>query len=258
MAVGRLMNFRVILGIRLGVGAFRSSVRAPAHVPFLPTPPPSWTRNPINAFYFLHTNSVKDFCAQDDAKLVRGKKNYKDRSKVNVPSASKIDAQHHKSETKVALFMRSMKEKMKLEELPTTALGLGLAGAIPFVLLTPPLCSILPGTLSTRSLEAQAAYGAVILSFLGGPHWGLAMVRTHAPPHDKVFSINISTFRFIWSIVPSLLAWPALLLSDIPKMCLLIFSFALILSVVEGAKTRYPSFTILTHVGGKSVGKNHY
>ncbi|XP_057855416.2 uncharacterized protein LOC131065051 isoform X3 [Cryptomeria japonica] len=164
MAVGRLMNFRVILGIRLGVGAFRSSVRAPAHVPFLPTPPPSWTRNPINAFYFLHTNSVKDFCAQDDAKLVRGKKNYK-------------------------------------------------------------------GTLSTRSLEAQAAYGAVILSFLGGPHWGLAMVRTHAPPHDKVFSINISTFRFIWSIVPSLLAWPALLLSDIPKMCLLIFSFALVLGV---------------------------
>lgn len=155
----------------------------------------------------------------------------KERYKVHYSKASETAGQHQKSEAKVAVFLRSMQEKMKSEELPTAALGLGLAGAIPFILLTPPFSSLLPEVLSTRSLEAQAAYGAVILSFLGGPHWGLAMVRTHAPPYDKVFNINISTVRYIWSIVPSLLAWPALLLSDIPKMSVLIISFSLVLGV---------------------------
>eukprot|EP00252_Welwitschia_mirabilis_P017338 TRINITY_DN38418_c0_g1_i2.p1 TRINITY_DN38418_c0_g1~~TRINITY_DN38418_c0_g1_i2.p1 ORF type:complete len:136 (-),score=17.13 TRINITY_DN38418_c0_g1_i2:163-570(-) len=82
----------------------------------------------------------------------------------------------------------------------------------------------------SQPVEAQANYGAAILSFLGGPHWGLAMVRTHAPPNDKVFFINISTFRFIWSIVPPLLAWAALLLPEISKMTMLIVSFSLALA----------------------------
>lgn len=155
----------------------------------------------------------------------------KERYKVHYSKASETAGQHQKSEAKVAAFLRSMQEKMKSEELPTAALGLGLAGAIPFILLTPAFSSLLPEVLSARPIEAQAAYGAVILSFLGGPHWGLAMVRTHAPRHDKVFNINISTVRYIWSIVPSLLAWPALLLSDIPKMSLLIVSFSLVLGV---------------------------
>lgn len=155
----------------------------------------------------------------------------KERYKVHYSKASETAGQRQKSEAKVAAFLRSMQEKMKSEELPTAALGLGLAGAIPFILLTPAFSSLLPEVLSARPIEAQAAYGAVILSFLGGPHWGLAMVRTHAPPHDKVFNINISTVRYIWSIVPSLLAWPALLLSDIPKMSLLIVSFSLVLGV---------------------------
>eukprot|EP01018_Ginkgo_biloba_P016827 Gb_34281 [translate_table: standard] len=156
-----------------------------------------------------------------------------DGSKDNIPKASGANGKQQKSETGVLVFFRSMQEKMKSEELPTAAMGLGLAGAIPFVLLTPPFCSVLPlpEFLCARPLEAQAAYGAVILSFLGGPHWGLGMVRTHAPPHDKVFNINVSTFRFMWGVVPSLIAWPALLLSDIPKMSVLIVSFALVLGV---------------------------
>lgn len=155
----------------------------------------------------------------------------KESYKVHYSKESETAGQQQKSEAKVAVFLRSMQEKMKSEELPAAALGLGLAGAIPFILLTPSFSSLLPEVLSTRPLEAQAAYGAVILSFLGGPHWGLAMVRTHASPYDKVFNINISTVRYIWSIVPSLLAWPALLLSDIPKMTVLIFSFSLVLGV---------------------------
>jgi hypothetical protein len=32
-------------------------------------------------------------------------------------------------------------------------------------------------------IEAQSMYGAAILSFLGGPHWGLAMVGVHGMSH---------------------------------------------------------------------------
>lgn len=46
-------------------------------------------------------------------------------------------------------------------------------------------------------VDALAKYAAVIVSFLAGIHWGLAM-RGGAPKMDK---------RFTWGIVPSLVAW---------------------------------------------------
>ena len=49
------------------------------------------------------------------------------------------------------------------------------------------------------------SYGAVILSFLGGLHWGRVITRPHA---DNRF---VSAW-LIWSICPSLLGWVALLL----------------------------------------------
>ena len=64
---------------------------------------------------------------------------------------------------------------------PATALrpgalawGLGLAGLIPFVLTAAVQWLPQPGW---RMLAAMAllGYGAVIVSFLGGIHWGLAM-----------------------------------------------------------------------------------
>jgi hypothetical protein len=45
-----------------------------------------------------------------------------------------------------------------------------------------------------------AAYAATIVSFLGGIHWGLAM-RDGAP-----------LTSLVWGVVPSLVAWPALLM----------------------------------------------
>ena len=56
---------------------------------------------------------------------------------------------------------------------------------------------------SATGLLSLGAYGAVILSFLGGIRWGLvlnnkAQVQKWAP--------------LMWSVVPSLIAWPALLL----------------------------------------------
>lgn len=80
------------------------------------------------------------------------------------------------------------------------AWGLGLAGLIPFVLAAALQWLPQPGW---RMLAAMAllGYGAVIVSFLGGIHWGLAMRSATAPPA-----------RLIWGVLPSLLGWLAVLL----------------------------------------------
>jgi hypothetical protein len=78
-----------------------------------------------------------------------------------------------------------------------TANRLAYAGLIPFVL----------GALLVWLVRAEAhpyvalalsAYAAVILSFLGGIHWGLVMRQPEQ-----------SSPVLCWGVVPSLVAWPA-------------------------------------------------
>jgi hypothetical protein len=52
---------------------------------------------------------------------------------------------------------------------------------------------------------AHSSYGAVILSFVGAQHWGLAMALPGLDEAER-------THRFVWSVGPCLLAWPALVL----------------------------------------------
>lgn len=80
------------------------------------------------------------------------------------------------------------------------AWGLGLAGLSPFVLTAAVQWLPQPGW---RMLAAMAllGYGAIIVSFLGGIHWGLAMRSATTPPA-----------RLIWGVMPSLLGWLAVLL----------------------------------------------
>jgi hypothetical protein len=79
---------------------------------------------------------------------------------------------------------------------------LGYGGLLPFVGLA--ALSWLPG--AGLPVEAPAAlrfYGASILSFVGALHWGFAMnlVGLDAASRDRLY---------LWSVVPSLLAWVAL------------------------------------------------
>lgn len=100
--------------------------------------------------------------------------------------------------------------------LPSSVAWLGYGGLLPFVALagigwwapTTPLW----GT-------ALLAYGAVILSFVGALHWGFAMVLGELSDRER-------THRFVWSVVPSLLAWPAVLLPMAGGAALLIVGFA--------------------------------
>jgi hypothetical protein len=85
---------------------------------------------------------------------------------------------------------------------------LGYAGLIPFVLLALLLWLVDEGLQIWVSI-ALAGYGALIVSFLGGIHWGLAWQAGHGPGGT---GRHAQRKHFLWGVVPSLLAWPGLLM----------------------------------------------
>lgn len=89
---------------------------------------------------------------------------------------------------------------------PPSVAWLGYGGLIPFVALA--LALVFEPTYTTTYTRALLGYGAVILSFVGALHWGFAMSHPQlqgAPNHAL----------YLWSVVPSLLGWVALLM--VPK-----------------------------------------
>ncbi|KAG0630444.1 hypothetical protein M758_1G178300 [Ceratodon purpureus] len=80
---------------------------------------------------------------------------------------------------------------------PFPALVLGVAGLIPFVALAPPFAQMipLPDFMAVGHANAQAAYGASIVSFLGAIHWGLAMADYAAPGKGGVANMTLMTSR---------------------------------------------------------------
>jgi hypothetical protein len=102
--------------------------------------------------------------------------------------------------------------------LPALAWPLGLSGLLPFLGGLGAMW-LWPGWGSTILL----GYGAVILSFLGAVHWGLAL----AAPEVAARS------RLIGGVIPSLVAWVALLLPLPVGLSLL----ALGLLVLAGVET---------------------
>ena len=77
------------------------------------------------------------------------------------------------------------------------ATRLAYAGLIPFVAGALLAWAVRDEVLAYVAL-ALSAYGAVVLSFLGGIHWGLAMRQPQ--PASAVL---------VWGVVPPLVAWPA-------------------------------------------------
>jgi hypothetical protein len=105
---------------------------------------------------------------------------------------------------------------------PDPAALLGAAGLIPF--LAGALWSFVPGETGAWARGALLGYGAVILSFMGGVHWGLAMAAARP-----------SFLRYGASVVPALLAWLALLSGGRAGFVLLAASFASLLAYDLGA-----------------------
>ncbi len=115
--------------------------------------------------------------------------------------------------------------------LPPFAIVLGAAGLLPFL-----VCSLgalsLSSDGSTRSLLALVAYGATILAFLGGVHWGFALDGSDMP------SERVQRARFGLGVLPSLIGWAALLITFIglPTTGLLVLTAGFIATTVVEAQ----------------------
>lgn len=106
--------------------------------------------------------------------------------------------------------------------LPPSAIALGLGGLLPFLAFgagavgpwAPQFC-----------LMALIGYGAVILSFLGGVHWGFALPEGQ-PDRPRRLGLGV---------LPSLIGWSALLLATVAPgaaaLGLLALGFAATLAV---------------------------
>lgn len=106
--------------------------------------------------------------------------------------------------------------------LPRHTVPLGLAGLLPFLFCAAGATGGAPGPF----LAALIAYGAVILAFLGGAHWGFALQSPDAPRRGE---------RLTLGVVPSLIGWAALLLPAPAGLAVLIAGFAATL----GAEIRW-------------------
>lgn len=95
---------------------------------------------------------------------------------------------------------------------------LGYAGVIPFLIFT--LLAFF-SDFHSWAIEANLAYGAVILTFIGAIHWGL-LLRDFS---DKSTLLDQTTL--IISILPSVIAWVVLIdyFSAVSSFCILISSF---------------------------------
>lgn len=104
--------------------------------------------------------------------------------------------------------------------IPALPLWLGLAGLLPF-LASVAAAWLAPVAWQVVAVRAFLGYGAVILSFLGGVQWGVAMCRER--PVEAVFRR-----RMLLAMVPSLVAWPALLLHPLTGAWVLAIGFVLV------------------------------
>ncbi len=100
--------------------------------------------------------------------------------------------------------------------LPRSAALLGFGGLLPFVGLA--LTAFVDRHHGIVWADALVAYGAVILSFVGALHWGFAMAL---PAMPQALRRNC----FVWSVVPALLAWPAVMLEPAFGAPLLVAGF---------------------------------
>ena len=107
--------------------------------------------------------------------------------------------------------------------LPLLAILLSVAGLLPFI-----GCGLaalgLDELYAQHMLWALMAYGAVVLSFVGGMHWGLALA-----PGAVEQGGRSERWRLLFGVMPSLLGWAALLaplaLPTWTGLCVLIAGF---------------------------------
>lgn len=92
-------------------------------------------------------------------------------------------------------------------QIPTVAKWLGTLGAMPFVFFA--LAGLFWESQAQQHVYfALATYGGVILSFLGGIHWGLAITDADMGRSDGSRVVQLGL-----SVLPPLIGWGALLIT---------------------------------------------
>jgi len=91
------------------------------------------------------------------------------------------------------------------------AICLGLTALVPFAVLSACLWLVAP-QYQAAFAGVLLAYGASILGFLGGIHWGAGLSSDNAPVH---------VWQYVYGVCPALLAWAAVL-APTPKGLLLV------------------------------------
>ena len=89
-----------------------------------------------------------------------------------------------------------------------TATGLGYLAVVPFVVGAALTWSV-AGDAKLLAAQALSAYAAVVISFIGAIHWGVAF--THPAPGAR---------PFVWGVVPSLVACVGVLMAPKPALLL--------------------------------------
>ncbi|MEX2644413.1 MAG: DUF3429 domain-containing protein [Acetobacterales bacterium] len=101
------------------------------------------------------------------------------------------------------------------DAVPAWAQWLGWLGVIPFV-AGALAALVLPDGVAIVSLSAVLAYGAVVLSYLGGVRWGLAMAEYGGSP---------GPMTWVNAIVPPTVGWLANLMALAPGLTLLTLAY---------------------------------
>lgn len=106
---------------------------------------------------------------------------------------------------------------------PRPALYLGWSGVTPFAVLSIGAIGLRdPG--AATALAALVTYGAVILSFMGAVHWGVAST------HGFAGSPRLRAWLFSVSVMPALLAWGATLIPQRAGLVVLAVAFLALLA----------------------------
>lgn len=89
---------------------------------------------------------------------------------------------------------------------PSAARALGFAGVAPFVALTAAVTLGAP-SLTVKAQPWLVAYGAIILSFMGGCRWGFAAAGLGDGPTFRPLALSVLPALYAWLI--SMLPFPA-------------------------------------------------
>jgi hypothetical protein len=123
--------------------------------------------------------------------------------------------------------------------LPPAAIGLGIAGLVPFIGLGIAALATSDDVAAQRILLALVAYGAVILAFLGGVHWGFVLHPAALPAGMDAGTRRDAT-RLGLGVLPSLIGFAALLtpLLGVPEVGLAVLIVGYLATIVTEMRLR--------------------